>query len=299
LIEGERLGPIGFIGGTGTVGQPAVNALLHAGYRPVILTRNPDKLPLAWREAELEARRFDLDHLARDVSALNRIHRLFVAVNPRPGATHREAQLAEAVQVTGIERVVRISVVNADAHAASPVRQWHGEAEHAWEHTGIPTLSLRANFFMQSLLKFAPGIAKKGTFSAPVNRGMVAFTDARDVSECAAAALLKQQTIDGYLDVTGPCGYSFFDLARLLSEVCNASIGFLSSPREDFIARLMRQPAMTPELAELLASIYDDIEQGNSATAGEATLQLVEAKPRSLESFLAENAGAFRRVSPA
>jgi NAD(P)H dehydrogenase (quinone) len=296
LTEGERMGPIGFIGGTGMVGQPAVNTLLRIGYRPVILTRDPDKLPLAWREAELEARPFDLDHIARDVSALHRLGSLFVAVNPRSAPEHKEAHLAQAVQVTGIERVVRVSVVNADPHAGSPVRRWHGAAERAWEETAIPTLSLRANFFMQSLLRFAPGISKRRSFSAPVKFGSVAFTDALDVSECAATALRGQQ-LDGHLDVTGPCSYSFHDVARVLSTLCGTPIQFHSAPRDEFIARLMRQPAMTPALTELLAAIYDDIERGNNTGTGDATLRLLGAKPRSLEAFLAEHAESFRPSS--
>lgn len=284
---------IALIGATGTVGRPLVESLLRRGCRPLLLMRDPARLPRAWSDAGAGARAFDLDEPALAPAALTGVRRLFVLVNPRAEGVHKEFALARALGQRRLERVVRISVLGADAQSTSPVRRWHGEAEDAWGDLDVPTLNLRANFFMQSLLKMAPAMARRGVLALPSRSGRVSVVDARDLAACAAQALCAPSPQAGACPVTGPRSWSFAAIAALVGAHIGRPVRHEPMERAAFVERLQRQPGMTPAQAELLAGIYDDIEQGlNAAPAGE--LPPVPGHGlRSLELFVQEHRGAF------
>jgi uncharacterized protein YbjT (DUF2867 family) len=288
-MESEIMSTIAVLGGTGTVGRPLIEALLRRGKHPVLLlSRNPEKMPVHWREAGVEHRPFDID--APRAEAFEKIQRLFVLVNPRAVGPHRELELTKLALSASLDRVVRISVVGADSAAVSAPRQWHGSAEDAWRRTSIPLLSLRANYFVQSLLKFGPGIAKKGSFSAPTQTGRVSFTDVQDLAQAAAQALIMPKPMQGLVNITGPQAYTFAEAAEEMARCWGRPVSFLTLSREEFISRLMRTPGMPPQQAEMLTNIYDDIESGLNETISPVDRLFSDIEPSSFGALLRQSA---------
>jgi len=113
---------------------------------------------------------------------------------------------------------------------------WWGE--EACIKTGIPTTSIRANFFMNHLLKNEQeSIKTEGKFSSPLAACKNSFVSTNDVGEAAAVCILQGPERHGnkFYDITGPEPHSMYDVATVLGEVMGREVVYTPQDLEQFV----------------------------------------------------------------
>src|SRR5215211_4914864 len=148
------------VGGTGTVGSEVLRGLRRAGEDVRALVRSADRAAAVEAEGAIPVIG-DLAAPETLPAALAGADRAFIVLPASPDQVERETAFARAAAAAGDVRVVKLSVLGADA--ASPVYfcAQHGRAEAAYRDAGVELTPLRPNDFMQNALRWAPTICRE------------------------------------------------------------------------------------------------------------------------------------------
>lgn len=151
-----------------------------------------------------------------------------------------------------IEHAVRISCFGADTNTNSYNFKKHASMEgveiplmlqHYWWSeeclikTGIPTTSVRGNFYMNHLLKNeVENIQKEGFFASPIGKTRNSLVSPCNQGEIAAQCLLEGPEVHGnkFYDITGPEPQSMYEVAEDLSKAMGKKIEYRDQDIEQF-----------------------------------------------------------------
>jgi NAD(P)H dehydrogenase (quinone) len=287
---------IGVLGATGRVGRHVAAGLAERGIEARALVRRPAA------DLPLPAVHADLHSPATLAPALDGVERLLLLTAHGPNHDLREAAALEAAVAAGVRRIVKISggapTLGPNGTTATAVAHWH--SEQRIERSGLDFAFLRPSFYMQNLLgTVAPTVAASGTLAAPFGHAPIAMVDARDVADCAIAALLDERTTRRAWHLTGPHPVTFGAIAEHLG------VRYVNVPVK-LAARTMRRrglPVAEIDHATRMAAYFAS---GADSAATDHVLRLTGRAPRSIEAFLDEHASAFspatrlaRALSPA
>jgi NAD(P)H dehydrogenase (quinone) len=274
---------IGVLGATGQIGRHVAAGLAERGVDARALVRRPDAgLPLP-------AVRADLGEPETLPDAFAGVERLLLLTAHGPDQDLREAAAVAAAAAAGVRRIVKISggaaTLGPNGTTATAVAHWR--TEQRIERLGLDFAFLRPSFFMQNLLgTVAPAVAATGVLAAPFGHAPIAMVDARDIAECAIAALLDERSSRRAWQLTGPAGESFDAIAEHLG------VRYIDvAPR--LAARSMRRrgrPAAEIDHAIRMAAYFA---AGSDGVATDNVQRLTGRPPRSVAAFLAEHAAAF------
>ena len=135
-----------------------------------------------------------------------------------------------------VKHVVRVSCMGADTNTASYDKDVHVSRDdapipimlqHYWwgekalVDTGLPLTVLRANFFMNHLLKTSTDtIDNEGWFSNPLGKTRNSFVCTNDIAEVAVQCLLDGPKMHSnkFYDLTGPAPQNMEEIAADLSK---------------------------------------------------------------------------------
>jgi len=151
-----------------------------------------------------------------------------------------------------VKHVVRVSCMGADTNTASydpeshvsrdgasiPVmlqHYWWGEK--ALVDAGLPLTVLRANFFMNHLIKTSTDtIDSEGWFSNPLGKTRNSFVCTNDIAEVAALCLLEgpQKHANKFYDITGPAPQNMDEIATDLSTAMGKKVVYRPQVFADF-----------------------------------------------------------------
>jgi len=151
-----------------------------------------------------------------------------------------------------VKHVVRVSCMGADTNTASydpeshvsrdgagiPVmlqHYWWGEK--ALVDAGLPLTVLRANFFMNHLIKTScDTIDSEGWFSNPLGKTRNSFVCTNDIAEVAALCLLEgpQKHANKFYDLTGPAPQNMDEIAADLSAAMGKKVVYKPQPFAEF-----------------------------------------------------------------
>lgn len=261
-----------------------------------LLVRDPSRVPVSAAEIVVG----DLDDRSSVRAAMRDVHTVFLATPDHPAQRQREVAAIEDAAAGGVSRIVKLSAQSAGLHPPRSVGRRHRPCEEALVSSGLNWTILRPMFFMQSLLLFAPDIARRRAFVAPVRHGRTAMVDAGDVA-AAVAAVLRDDSgrHDGAVhELTGPHAVAFSDVARALNTELGVPVRFRTLPRP--VARVVLPRAA--HLPRWLAADVIDLLAAIDAGLQEATTPTVEAltghAPTPLAAFLAHHRDAFGPVGP-
>eukprot|EP01065_Artemidia_motanka_P045906 TRINITY_DN683_c0_g1_i3.p1 TRINITY_DN683_c0_g1~~TRINITY_DN683_c0_g1_i3.p1 ORF type:complete len:425 (+),score=207.84 TRINITY_DN683_c0_g1_i3:74-1348(+) len=154
-----------------------------------------------------------------------------------------------------LKLVVRVSCMGADTNTASYDKDKHVTRDgaeiplmlqHYWWgekallDAKVPTCVLRANFFMNHLLKTdCDNIKEHGFFSNPLGKARNSFVCTNDIGE-AAAQVLKDNASGAcshrkkFYDITGPAPQSMDEIAADLSKAMDKEIKYKAQSMTDF-----------------------------------------------------------------
>lgn len=258
------VGTILVTGGVGTVGSEVVRLLLAAGHSVRATAHFPDY------EAESRAVAADfveVEYLRPETlePALRGVSRLLIIVPETPDTRRATKNIMKAAEIDGVQRVVKLSFLNAGSGKGGRIPEWHARSEQVVREAGIPWTILRPNLFMQNFATlYGPSIITKGAFRLPLGMGKVSYVDVRDVAAVAVAALVEDGLEGRTLDLTGPEAYSHDRIAEILSTATGSTVRYVDENGSD--ARVcLERVGKVAEVAAGLEELWEGVRAGDFA----------------------------------
>lgn len=217
--------PYVVFGATGRTGAAAADALLRAGQAVRVVVRDA-AMGRSWAERGAEIVVADLTDLASMTRALSRTRGAYV-LSPQHYDREDLFELADVIADTtaraalaaGVPRLVALSSVGADRESGTGWIGMNRVLERHLAQTGIPTVLLRAAYFMENWTPMVEQAMRSGilpTFLAPPERAL-AMVATRDVGSAAAALLQADKPATSIITLSGPEDYAPNDVAAILS----------------------------------------------------------------------------------
>lgn len=215
-------------GATGRVGRHVVQQLVKRGADVRVLSRDPAKanVPSGVKVAKRDL--LDIDSLRAAFSGVNTLFLL----NAVTGDEFTQALITlNIASESGVDRVVYLSVINADRFVNVPHFAVKFGAERMIEQMGFSATILRPSYFIDNDLTIKDVILNHGVYPMPIGNKGVAMVDVRDIAEIAAIELIRREQAPGKLPIetinlVGPDTLTGPDVAAIWSDVLGRSIAY-------------------------------------------------------------------------
>jgi uncharacterized protein YbjT (DUF2867 family) len=278
-------------GATGTVGSEVVKRLSAKGVRMRALTRDPGKADIV-RLPQVEVVRGDFGDADSIRLACASVHRAFLLTNSTERAEEQQTTFMRIAQESGVQHIVKLSQLHADANSPGRFLRYHGAVEAAIRASGLTFTFLRPNLYMQGLLNFRQSIQQKGAFFAAVGDARISSIDVRDLADVAVAALTESKHDNRTYSLTGPKALTFADMANQLSGAVERTITFVDVPPESMRTALadLGFPAWQ---ADGLLEEFAMYRRGEAAEVESGVSEALGRPPRSFDEFARDYASLF------
>ncbi|KPF50574.1 hypothetical protein D621_13005 [beta proteobacterium AAP51] len=265
------------IGASGTVGSALVQNLRARG----------QTVRLATSRAPTQPDQVQLDVLQRQglAAAFQGVQRAFLMAPPGyVPQDHLLVPLIEQARAAGVQKVVLMSAMGADAAPDTPLRK----AELALEASGLAWNTIRPNWFMQNFHTFwVQGIREQGRIFLPIGSARGSFIDARDIADVAAELLLGDAHGDQAFDLTGAEALNHDEVAAILSRETGRDIRHQEIPPEAMLQGLLGAGLPAP-YAEFLVMILGYFAAGYAERRTDAVQRITGRAPRSFAAYARE-----------
>ncbi|MBC3788675.1 SDR family oxidoreductase [Spirosoma utsteinense] len=217
-------------GATGTIGTELVNLLSRQGVVFRAMVRSAQDAETLSARPGVDAIIGDFDDPASLERALSGVKRAFLLTPSSERAEAQQLAFVDAARRAGVQHMVKLSQLAADAD--SPVRflRYHAVVEQAIRDSGMAYTFLRPNLFMQGLLSFRQTIAEQGKLFAPIGDTPISLIDIRDIAGVAATAMTGPGHAGKIYTLTGPEALTHAQLAAQLSTSLGHSVTFVDIP---------------------------------------------------------------------
>jgi len=225
---------IAIIGSSGTNARPWTDAFLAAGWRVRRLVRDPPKIE---SRPYLHATAFDFGDPESYAPALAGIDVLALISPAQPNQVVWETALIAAAARAEAGGIIKLSVLGAEmAEPISFFARNAAQTEQVLRGSGVPHVILRANGFMQNVLRQRAAI-EAGNFIEPSGATAASRIDVHDLADVAVA--VADGPFDGRaLVLTGPAALTGEEMAATLSGVLSRPVRYISPPLPQFRAAL-------------------------------------------------------------
>lgn len=272
-------------GATGRVGRHVVDQLIARNADVRVLVREPAKANFASNVDVVQGDMLDIDALRR---AFNEVRTLFL-LNAVAGDEFTQAIIAlNVAREAGVERVVYLSVFDADRAVNVPHFAVKFGAERMLEAMGFSATILRPAYFIDNEVMIKDVILNYAVYPMPIGSKGVAMVDTRDIAEVAAFELLRRDRAAEKLpsetiNLVGPETLTGSELAAIWSDVLDRPVvygGDDPSGFEQNLASIM--PKWMAYEMRLMAERY--VSHGMVPNAGDAE-RLTQILGRPLHSY--------------
>ncbi|MES2950887.1 MAG: NmrA family NAD(P)-binding protein [Pseudomonadota bacterium] len=237
------LPPFVVFGVTGRTGAAAADALLRSGQPVRVVVRDPAQ-GRPWAERGAEVAVADLTDLASMTQALRQVRGAYVV---SPQHYHREdlfewadliaSTVARAAVAADVPRLVALSSVGADRESGTGWIGMNRMFEQRLGDAGVPTILLRAAYFMENWMAMVGHAVRSGTlptFLAPPQRALP-MVATLDVGSTAAALLQEEKTgRTRVVTLSGPKDYTPNDVAAIVSAVLKKPVDVAVLPEAEW-----------------------------------------------------------------
>lgn len=213
-------------GATGRVGRHVVDQLIARNADVRVLVRDPAKANFASNVDVVQGDMLDIDALRR---AFNGVRTLFL-LNAVAGDEFTQAIIAlNVAREAGVERVVYLSVFDADRAVNVPHFAVKFGAERMLEAMGFSATILRPAYFIDNDVMIKDVIFNYAVYPMPIGSKGVAMVDTRDIAEVAASELLRRDRAAEKLpsetiNLVGPETLTGLELAAIWSDVLDRPV---------------------------------------------------------------------------
>ena len=227
-------GVVTLFGGSGFIGSQAVRALARRGWRIRVAVRNPvlaiEIQPLG-DPGQIQFMRCDITNpadVAQAVRGADAVVNLVGVLHDAGGkrgfdAVHTEAgkTLAEAAKAAGVERLVQISAIGADAASPSAYGRTKAKAEEAVRAVYPDAVILRPSLVFGAGDGFLNRFASMATMSPAlplIGGGETKFQPVwvGDVAEAVARSVTRTDAAGRTFELGGPSLYTFREVLELV-----------------------------------------------------------------------------------
>jgi len=215
-------------GATGRVGRNVVQHLTQRGARVRVLTRDPAKADFGYGIEVVKGDLLDIDALR---AAFSGVRTLFL-LNAVTGDEFTQAIITlNVARAAGVERVVYLSVFDADRAVNVPHFAVKYGAERMLEAMGFSATILRPSYFIDNEVMIKDVILNHAVYPMPIGSKGVAMVDARDIAEVAAIELIRRDQAPGKLPIetlnlVGPDTLTGADAAAIWTEVLGRPVSY-------------------------------------------------------------------------
>jgi uncharacterized protein YbjT (DUF2867 family) len=226
--------------------------------------------------------------------AFDGVDAAFLAVGSSPDQVRLEKAVIDGAAKANLPHLVKLSSIGTSPDSAVMVGRLHAEIEGHLAASGVSHTLLRSASFADNLLYAAESVATGNSWCGAAPTGRVAYLDIRDLSEAAALVLRDPALRGGIHDWTGPDAYTFPEVAALLSKILGHEVTYVPVSVEERRSAVLGF-GVSEWFADLLVSLDIGAESGQIAARTTAVKELLGREPRTVEEWLVENAGQFRK----
>ncbi len=277
-------------GVTGKTGGETAKQLLKKGARLRALVRSAEKA------ADLKAAGVELvvgdigdaDVVKRALAGVDKA--MLILPNGRTQQAH-EIQFTDLAKAAGVKHLVKMSSMEAVAHAKTPIPKAHWAVEEYIRASGIPWTMVKPNFFMQNLLSSANGIKTQQKFSLPMGEGTTGMADVRDIGAVGAEVLTGNGHAGKSYEITGPEVLTFHQVAERFSAVLGVKIEYVPMPMDQFRERVKN--ILEPWHLDAVSQLFGEIAEIGLDHTTNTFRQLIGREPISVRQFVQDHLALF------
>jgi uncharacterized protein YbjT (DUF2867 family) len=273
------------IGATGRVGRHVVEQLFARNARVRVLTRDASKASFPADVEVAQGEILDLDALR---NAFDGVRTLFL-LNAVTGDEFTQAIITlNIAREAGVERVVYLSVFDADGAVNVPHFAVKSGAERMLKQMDFSATILRPSYFIDNVVMIKDVVLDHGVYPMPIGDKGVAMVDARDIAEVAAIELIRRDQATGKLPIetinlVGPDTLTGDSVAQIWSDVLGRPIVYGGDDPSGFETSMAAfMPKWTAYEMRLMAQRY--VSDGMVPEAGDVA-RLVQILGRPLHSY--------------
>jgi uncharacterized protein YbjT (DUF2867 family) len=260
-------------GGTGNTGKPLAEALLAAGKKVRVISRDAEKAKgLAALGAEIVVGN------TTDAAVLNKAfegaHAVYFMIPPDPSQSDFRAyqkEVAEAgaaaIRANKVPNVVTLSSIGAHLTEGAGVVQGLHVMETLFNGLeGTNVLHLRPGYFMENLLGQVGGIKHQGAMGAAVPADKeIAMIATADIAAYAAQRLLALdfKGTGNFQHLVGPRAFSYSEAAKVLgAAIGKPDLAFYPVSVQDFKAFMIQGWGATESFADQMIEFTQALNAG-------------------------------------
>ncbi len=277
-------------GVTGKTGGETARQLVQKGARLRAVVRDEAKAAVL-KAAGVELVVGDMADADTVRRALKGVERAFLLLPNGESQREVEMQFTDLAVAAGVKHLVKMSSMEAVAHAETPIPQAHWAVEEHIRASGIPWTIVKPNFFMQNLLSSASSIKAQRRFSLPMGNGTTGMADIRDIGAVCAEVLTGNGHAGKSYEITGPEVLTFHDVAARFSEVLGAKVEYVPMPMEQFRERMTR--VLEPWHLNAVCELFREIAEIGLDHTTDTFSKLTGRKPIALRQFIRDNMAVF------
>lgn len=276
-------------GATGNIGREVVAALADRG---VAVRAGARTLSRVDRRVGVTPTLLDYDRQDTFAAAFDGVDGVALLMPPFSPADEvmQARMLVDAAHSAGVQHIVKLSVMSADASPESA----HRQVELYIEESGIPYTHLRPNFYMQNFNMYFANDVRRGVIHLPAGNGKQSLVDSRDIGEAFAVVFTTAGHQGSAYNLTGAEAIDHYEIATILSRVLGRDVRYDAPSAEEY--RQTMQASQVPEsVIESMVALYDGIvARGWAATVTPDLARLLDRAPRSFEQYAQDYAHLFR-----
>lgn len=216
---------------------------------------------------------------------------LFLLTPAADWAHERAMAVIDAARETGVQKIVRQSVLRADANPTYTLAEWHREVELYLVASAIPGTILRPNHFMENFRDYmGETIRSEGRFYSSAGDGHVSFVSGRDIAAVAVECLINDEHIGKSYDLTGPEAFSLWDAAAVLSRTTGRRIEYVPVDEQQVREAMSGAPGW---LVRVMLEMDEFDRQGEMSPVNSNIETILGRPAQDFASWAAEHAQEF------
>jgi uncharacterized protein YbjT (DUF2867 family) len=272
------------IGGTGTVGSHTVQELLKRGADVRVMTRSADRIASLPKGVEgVTGSMLDPSSLP---AVFARADKLFLITPLDRDETAQGIDAVDAAVAAGIQRIVYLSVHQADQALTIPHFVSKLPVEGVIRASGVEYTILRPNNFFQNDLAVLDAI-RAGIYPSPTGGVGIHRVDVRDIAEAAAIALTQSGHTGKTYSLVGPRAWTGEETAATLTRHLGKPVMYTGDDLKNWAAqvRAFMPGWMVRDLAIMFQHFLNNGLLATQTEVEEMTALLGHA-PRGYEDFI-------------
>ncbi len=284
-------------GATSTVGRLLVRVLRERKANFIAGVTNTSQV-IKMKEQGIRAVQINLADRKTLFEAMKGTAVVFVTVPHVEFMLDWARNLLSAALESGVQYLVRSSILGADVHSTYQLMKVHGLIDKSIKESGMRYTIIHPNTFMQGFATYHSGsIRDDGEFRLPQGYGRTSYVDARDMASVAAHILVEPEKHKyNEYDVTGDAALTNNEVADVLSAVTAKRIRYVPIDDSSAVER-MKKIGMSEWMIETMMSLHRYIKDGRSATIAKTVKEITGTYPVTMEEFAKEFAHIWKTAS--